>query len=89
MTTSPETDWMDHPKLRRLVEETNELTLEERLTLIKGIVPGIAAQMSPNEFFRFADEFRLKGARYHDAAQHPGEGRASRSVIGERDLENR
>ena len=47
MTTSPETDWMNHPVLRKLVDEANTLTLAERLTLLKGIVPGVAAEMTP------------------------------------------
>ena len=89
MTTSRETDWMNHPTLRKLVDEANTLTLAERLTLLKGLVPGIAAEMSPEEFQAFAVEFRTKGERFYDATEHPGEGRAARHVIGERDLEGR
>ena len=36
MTTSSSTDWMNHPELRRLVDDANRLTLAERLTLVKG-----------------------------------------------------
>ena len=89
MTTSRETDWMNHPTIRKLVDEANRLTLAERLTLLKGIVPGIAAEMSPKEFQAFAVEFRTKGERFYDATEHPGQGRAARNVIGERDLEGR
>ena len=42
MTTSPETDWMNHPVLRKLVTEAKRLTVAERITLVKGLVPGIA-----------------------------------------------
>ena len=89
MTTSRETDWMNHPTLRKLVDEANKLTLEERLTLLKGIVPGIAEEMKPKDFEAFAVELRMKGERFYDATQHPGKGRAARHVMGERDLEGR
>jgi len=89
MTTSRETDWMNHPMLRRLVDEANGLSLEERLTLLKGLVPSVAAEMTPKDFEAFVIEFRLKGERFYDALQHPGEGKASRHVVGERDIEGR
>ena len=89
MTTSKETDWMNHPALRKLVQDANALTLSERLTLLKGLVPGIAREMSPKDFEALVDEIRLKGERFYDASFHPGTGRADRSVMGERDLERR
>jgi len=89
MTTSPQTDWMNHPKLRELVEQANALTVAERLTLIKGLIPGVAHKLSPKDFEAFVVELRLKGERFYDAAQHPGEGRSSRRVMGERDVEGR
>ena len=89
MTTSRETDWMDHPALRRLIQEANALELAERLTLLKGLIPGIAEEMTPRDFEAFAIELRRKGERFYDAKQHPGEGRAKRHVMGERDLEGR
>ncbi len=89
MTTSPQTDWMNHPVLRRLVEEANELTLAERITLVKGLVPGIADKLSAEEYEQFAEEIRLKGNRFLEAKAHPGEGRASRTIPGERDIEGR
>ena len=39
MTTSDETDWMNHPVLRRLVDEAKSLSVLERITLVKGLVP--------------------------------------------------
>lgn len=89
MTTSRETDWMNHPVLRKLVEAANQLTLAERITLVKGLIPSIANQLSPREYEGFVAEMQLKGDRYHEAKGQKGEGRASRQVPGERDLEGR
>lgn len=89
MTTSPETDWMDHPHLRKLVNEINALPVAERFTLVKGLVPGLAREMSDQEFERFVNIVRLKGERFQEAQSHPGEGRLSRERPGERELEGR
>ena len=89
MTTSKETEWMNHPRLRKLVTSINELTLAERITLVKGLVPAIADELSDTEYERFVDAIRLKGERFHEAQSHPGEGRAERKVPGERELEGR
>ncbi|HMA01613.1 MAG TPA: hypothetical protein VKP02_04540 [Gemmatimonadaceae bacterium] len=89
MTTSSSTDWMNHPELRRLVDHANRLTLAERMTLVKGLVPSIADEQSPEQFAAFILELRLKGNRFNEAKAHPGEGRATRHVPGERDIENR
>ena len=89
MTTSPETDWMNHPVIRSLVDQANGLTLEERITLVKGLVPGIANALSEEEYEQFVTFIRLKGERYLEAKSHPGEGRAGRHTPGERELEGR
>ena len=89
MTTSRETDWMNHPVLRKLVDDANKLTLAERITLVKGLIPSIANQLSPREFEGFVAEIQLKGERFHEAQAQKGEGRAARQVPGERDLEGR
>jgi hypothetical protein len=89
MTTSRETDWMNHPVLRKLVDDANKLTLAERITLVKGLIPAIANQLSPREFEGFIAEIQLKGERFHEARSQKGEGRAARQVPGERDLEGR
>lgn len=89
MTTSSSTDWMNHPELRRLVEHANRLTLAERVTLVKGLIPSIADDQTPEQFAAFVEELRLKGNRYNEAKAHPGEGRATRNVPGEREIENR
>ena len=89
MTTSRETEDLKHPTLRRLVDDIATLSLADRLTLLKGLIPMVARDMSPKEFEAFVVELRLKGERFYDATLHPGEGRAHRHVIGERDLEGR
>lgn len=89
MTTSRQTDWMNHPVIRKLVDEANRLTLAERITLVKGLVPGIAEQLTEQEYEGFIADIRLKGERYHEAKTHPGQGRASRQIPGERELEKR
>lgn len=89
MTTSGETDGLDHPTLRRLVAEADGLPIAERRTLLKGLIPCLTRELSPIEFESFMIELRLKGQRYYDAAMHPGKGRAHRHVMGERDLEGR
>jgi hypothetical protein len=89
MTTSPETDWMNHPVIRDLVDRAAGLALEERITLVKGLIPGIADALSEEEYDRFVTFVRLKGERYHEAKTHPGEGRAQRHTPGERELEGR
>jgi hypothetical protein len=81
---------MDHPTLRRLVNEANEqLTLSERMTLVKALVPGIADQLDGADFFAFVEELRLKGERFLEAKTHPGAGRSTRLTPGERELEGR
>jgi hypothetical protein len=89
MTTSRQTDWMNHPVIRKLVDDANRLTLAERITLIKGLVPGIANQLSAQEFEGFVADIRFKGERFYEAKTHPGEGRATRQTPGERELEQR
>jgi hypothetical protein len=89
MTTSPETAWMNHPAIRALVDQANALALEERITLVKGLIPGIADALSEDEYEKFVTFIRLKGERYLEAKSHPGEGRAERHIPGERELEGR
>lgn len=89
MTTSRETDGLDHPALRELVNAANALTLAERLTLLKGLIPGVAREMSPADYTALVSELKLKGERFYDATFHPGQGRAERTVMGERDIEGR
>ena len=89
MTTSPETDWMNHPAIRELVDQAHRLALEERITLVKGLIPAIADALSEDEYEQFVTFIRLKGERYLEAKAHPGEGRADRHTPGERELEGR
>ncbi|HEU5169509.1 MAG TPA: hypothetical protein VFU46_03165 [Gemmatimonadales bacterium] len=89
MTTSRETEDLNHPAIRKLIERATALPLADRITLLKGLVPGIARDMTPRDFGGFMAELRLKGERLYDALKHPGQGRAARHVMGERDLEGR
>jgi len=89
MTTSEQTDWMNHPVIRSLVDQANMLALEERITLVKGLIPAIANALSEDEYEQFVTFVRLKGERYLEAKSHPGAGRAYRHTPGERELEGR
>ena len=80
---------MNHPVIRKLVDQANALTLAERVTLLKGLIPHIADQLSAQEFDGLINELRLKGERFREAREHPGEGRAQRQTPGERKLEGR
>lgn len=89
MTTSRATSSLSHPVLRRIIDEARSLSLDDRLTLMKGLIPSVADDMTPKEFEALCVELRLKGERYYDAKQHPGSGKHTRHVMGERDLEGR
>lgn len=45
--------------------------------------------MSPRDLEGLIVELRMKGERFYEAVQHPGEGKKTRHVMGERDLEDR
>ena len=89
MTTSDETNDLAHPAIRRLVNEANALPLADRIALLKGLIPGIARELTPRDFGALAVELQLKVERFYEATTHPGEGRRTRHVIGERDYEGR
>jgi len=89
MTTSRETEDLNHPELRRLITEASSLSLADKVTLLKGLIPGVAKGMAPREFEGLVVELRLKGERMYDAIAHPGQGRNARNVPGERDVEGR
>ena len=89
MTTSRETNDLNHPVLRGLVDAANAMDVADRITLLKALVPGVAREVTPRDFEGLVVELRLKGERYYDAVNHPGEGRKSRHVMGERNLEER
>lgn len=89
MTTSRETSELNYAALRALVDSANTLPIPDRITLMKALVPGIARELPPREFEGLIVELRLKGERLYDAVSHPGEGRKSRHVMGERDIEAR
>jgi hypothetical protein len=89
MTTSRETEQLDHDAIRKLIDQADALPLPDRMTLLKGLIPGVVREMSPADWVTFAMELRLKGDRFFEAEHQPGLGRASRQVIGERELEGR
>jgi hypothetical protein len=89
VTTSPETADLNHAALRRFIDGANALPLDDRITLLKGLIPGTAKELTPPEFDSLIAELLLKGERLYEALGHPGEGRATRLVMGERDLEGR
>lgn len=89
MTTSRETEQLDHPAIRKIIDDASQLSTADRMTLLKGLIPGVVRDISPAAWNAFATELRLKGDRFYDADQHPGHGKADRTVIGERELENR
>ena len=72
MTTSKETEDLNHPVLRRMVDEANCLPLADRMTLLKGLVPGIATELTPRQFGGLIAELQLKGERFYEAVEHPG-----------------
>lgn len=61
MTTSRETESLNHPVLRRLVDEANTLPLPDRITLLKGLIPGVAKELAPRDFKVLVIEIRMKG----------------------------
>jgi hypothetical protein len=89
VTTSRETEELNHPELRALVNRANELPVSDRIALLKGLIPSVARDMPPKEYEGLIVELRLKGERYYDAVGHPGQGKRSRHVMGERDIEGR
>ena len=89
MTTSPETATLDYAALRLLIDAANALSLEDRITLLKGLIPGTARDLTEADFNALIAELLLKGSRMYEAISHPGHGRVSRQVPGERELEGR
>lgn len=89
MTTSRETEHLGFLHIRALIDAAHALSLDDRTTLLKGLIPSVAREMSPADFETFALELRLKGERWYEAVGHPGEGERTREIPGERSLEGR
>jgi len=89
MTTSRQTEALDFPHLRAIVDAVQALPLADRLTVLKALIPSIVCDVRPDEFEAVLCELRLKGERWYEAAANPGEGRATRETPGERTLEGR
>lgn len=89
MTTSTETANLNYTALRELIDHANQLPLADRIALFKGLVPQTASELTPFEFTALMQELLLKGERLYEAISHPGKGRRTRVVPGERDIEGR
>lgn len=89
MTTSRETENLAFRDIRALVEGARSLPLNDRTTLLKGLIPSVARDLAPRDFDAFMVELRLKGERWYEADSHPGDGSATREIPGERTLEGR
>ena len=89
MTTSEETDWMNHPVIRSLDRPGRDARAGGADHPGQGTHPGIADALTEEEYEQFVTFIRLKGERFLEAKAHPGEGRAERHIPGERDLEGR
>ena len=89
MTTSKETEDLDFPELRAIVDAVQALPLVDRITVLKALIPSVTRELRPEEFEAFVCELRLKGERWYEADTHPGDGRATRQIPGERTLEDR
>lgn len=82
-TASPFYAWLDHAAVRALVDRALRLSPGERLTLVKGLVPGLVAEMGLAPFGGFLAELTAKARRYDEARGHPGQGRETRREPGE------
>lgn len=71
------------------MHDINKLSVAERITLVKGLIPGIADELPDDEYEKFIGLVRLKGERYHEAQHSPRSGRAERKIPGEREVEGR
>ena len=89
MTTSEETEGLNFPELRAMVDAVHAMPIADRITLMKALIPSLTQQLLPTEFEAFLCELRLKGERWYEAEAHPGHGRLTREIPGERTLEGR
>lgn len=80
---SPFYEWLDNATIRELVHRSRELSVGERLMLLKGVVPGLVETMGLAEFDAFLAELGVQARRFQEAVDHPGEGRESRVTPGQ------
>ena len=81
---SPFYAWLDRPTIRHLVRGAQCLSPGERLVLIKGLIPGLVADIGNASVHAFLDELNTKADRYAEAVAHPGQGGATRRTPSER-----
>lgn len=82
-TSSPFYAWLDHARIRRLVDEALELSPGERLVVLKGLIPGLVDALGLHQMESVLGELVVKARRYDEAVHHPGEGRRTRTEPGE------
>ena len=81
--TVPSYEWLGNATVLDVVHHIQELSVGERLVLIKGLVPGLVNAMGPGGFEAYLAEVALKAHRFQEAVDHPGQGRKFRVMRGE------
>jgi hypothetical protein len=81
---SPFYEWLDNAAIQELVHRIHALAVGEQLVLIKGLVPGLVNAIGLAGFEAYLAEISIKARRFHEAIDHPGEGRKSRETDGEK-----
>ena len=80
---SPFYTWLDNVAIRDLVRQAQALPAGQRLVLIKGLIPGLVAEMRESAVESFLGDLLIKTRRFAEAVEHPGQGGATRSIPGE------
>lgn len=80
---SPFYMWLDNVSIRDLVRRTQALPAGQQLVLIKGLIPGLVAEIGEAAVESFLGELLIKTRRFAEAVDHPGQGSATRSTPGE------
>ena len=78
---SPLDEWLDRPEIRETLERV--LEPEQRLALIKGLIPALVDSMGLHRVEDFLDDIRVKARRYIGAETQPGAGHAPRATAEE------
>ncbi len=80
---SPFYAWLDNAAIRDIVRQAQALPAGQRLVLIKGLIPGLVAEMGDAAVESFLGDLLIKTRRFAEAVEHPGQGGATRSTPGE------
>ncbi len=68
---SPVYEWLDNAAVRELVHRSLEISVGERLVLLRGLVPGLVKAMGLAEFDAFLAQVGVKTHRVQEAVDHP------------------